>query len=175
MSTRNKKRSVISRKKNELDIDITSLLDILVILLVFLLKSYNPSDLKLDLTENLDLPESKSLLHGNQSVTIQVNKSRSVFVNDKEIGKISKGNGSIEFLEKKLKELKNKSDKELSEFKARNISSVNQDLIKSREQSNKQVNIALDETLSYAEMQKIMHASATAGYPKFKFIVKGGN
>lgn len=175
MAMKKRRRSIIKRKKNDVDPDITSLLDILVILLVFLLKSYNPSDLKLDLTSNLELPESKSLLHGNQSVTIQVNRSRSVFVNDKEIGRISKDSSSIVFLEKKLKELKEQGDKELKTFKARSVSSVENDLIKSKERSNKQVNIVLDENLSYEEMQKVMHASATAGFPKFKFIVKGGN
>ncbi|PIK15400.1 biopolymer transporter ExbD [Halobacteriovorax sp. JY17] len=175
MTTKKKRRSVILKKKKELDIDITSLLDILVILLVFLLKSYNPSDLKLDLTKNLELPDSISTLHGNQSVTIQVNKNRAVFINNKEIGKISKSSSNISFLEKKLKELKDQGDKELKEFKSRNLSSVEQDLIKSKEKSNKQINIVLDQTLSYADMQKVMHASATAGFPKFKFIVKGGN
>ncbi len=175
MATRNKRRSVIVKKKKELDIDITSLLDILVILLVFLLKSYNPSDLKLDLTKNLELPESTSLLHGNQSVTIQVNKSRSVFINNKEIGRIPKTGSNIKFLEKKLKEMKEQGDKELKEFKSKNLSSVDKDLLKSKERSNKQINIVLDQTLSYSDMQKVMHASATAGFPKFKFIVKAGN
>ncbi|WP_372654884.1 biopolymer transporter ExbD [Halobacteriovorax sp.] len=175
MATRNKRRSVIVKKKKELDIDITSLLDILVILLVFLLKSYNPSDLKLDLTNNLELPESVSLLHGNQSVTIQVNKNRSVYIDNKEIGKIPKTGSNIAFLEKKLKEMKEQGDKELKEFKSRDLTSVDKDLIKSKERSNKQINIVLDQTLSYSDMQKVMHASATAGFPKFKFIVKGGN
>lgn len=175
MTTRKKRRSVIFKKKKEVDIDITSLLDILVILLVFLLKSYNPSDLKLDLTDNLKLPDSTSTLHGNQSVTVQVNRSRAVFINNKEIGRIPKGSGSVAFLEKKLKELKDQGDKELKEYKARNLSSVQKDLIKSKERSNKQINIVLDQTLSYADMQKVMHASATAGFPKFKFIVKSGD
>lgn len=175
MTTRKKRRSVILKKKKELDIDITSLLDILVILLVFLLKSYNPSDLKLDLTDNLELPESISTLHGNQSVTIQVNKSRAIFINNKEIGRIPKTGSNITFLEKKLKKLKEQGDKELKEFKSRDLSSVDKDLIKAKERSNKQINIVLDQTLSYADMQKVMHASATAGFPKFKFIVKGGS
>ncbi|ATH07612.1 hypothetical protein BIY24_06525 [Halobacteriovorax marinus] len=175
MALRNKRRSVIKKSKKDLDIDITSLLDILVILLVFLLKSYNPSDLKLDLTDNLELPDSISTLHGNQSVTIQVNKSREIFIDNKQVGKIPKSNSNIAFLSKKLKELKEKGDKELKEFKSRNLSSVDKDLIKSKERSNKQINIVLDQSLSYADMQKVMHASATAGFPKFKFIVKSEN
>ena len=47
------------RKKREpVDIDITSLLDILVIMLVFLLLNYNASDLKLELVPNLEMAPS---------------------------------------------------------------------------------------------------------------------
>ncbi|MGH1469517.1 MAG: hypothetical protein ACRBBP_11715, partial [Bdellovibrionales bacterium] len=53
------------------DIDITSLLDILVILLVFLLKSFNDSDLTLDLVNELALPYSMSRGAANNGVILQ--------------------------------------------------------------------------------------------------------
>ena len=89
MATRNKRRSVIVKKKKELDIDITSLLDILVILLVFLLKSYNASDLKLDLVKNLVVPNSKARTLGNHAIIVQVDADKTMYVNKKKIGKIS--------------------------------------------------------------------------------------
>ena len=55
-----KKRFGRKRNREAVDVDITSLLDILTILLVFLLKSYNASDLKLDLTKNLEMADSAS-------------------------------------------------------------------------------------------------------------------
>ena len=56
-SIRNQKRK---NKREVLDVDITSLLDILVILLVFLLKSYNSSGVTLTIPEGIVLPDSKS-------------------------------------------------------------------------------------------------------------------
>lgn len=172
MALNKRRKSVIKRKKKELDIDITSLLDILVILLVFLLKSYNPSDLKLDLTSNLTMPKSVSKKLGNMSVTIQVSKDRKVFVNNKEIGRISNSSSSIAFLEKELK--KHRANDEKTN-QARSLAAMDKDLIEKKKKSQKQVNIVMDKSLSYAVMQKVMHTSATAGYPKFKFIVMGNN
>ena len=170
MALNKRRKSVLNRKKKELDIDITSLLDILVILLVFLLKSYNPSDLKLDVKDNLSMPESSSKKLGNMSVTIQVAKDRKVFVNNKEIGRISKSSSNIAFL---AKELKKHRDNDIENNRA--IASTDKELLKRKKKSQKQVNIVMDKSLSYAVMQKVMHTSASAGYPKFKFIVMGSN
>ncbi|WP_127715861.1 biopolymer transporter ExbD [Halobacteriovorax sp. HLS] len=175
MSSRNRRKSVLNRKKKELDIDITSLLDILVILLVFLLKSYNPSDLKLEVKDNLEMPESISKKLGNMSVTIQVSKDRKVFVNNKEIGRISKGSGNVAFLEKELKKFRDQDLEEYKKFKSRAISSLDKEALEKKQKSQKQVNIVMDKNLSYEVMQQVMHSSATAGYPKFKFIVMGKN
>jgi biopolymer transport protein ExbD len=175
MALRNRRKSVMNKKKKELDVDITSLLDILVILLVFLLKSYNPSDLKLEVKNNLDMPKSVSKKLGNMSVTIQVSKDRLVFVNNKKIGKLSKSASNVAFLEKELKKHREDDQKKISEFKSRAVSSIDKEALEKKMKSQKQVNIVMDKDLSYAVMQKVMHSSATAGYPKFKFIVMGKN
>lgn len=67
-----RKQSRLQARKNKgaPDIDITSLLDVLVILLVFLLKSYNASDLTLDLVDNVKLPSSNTRLLGNNAVIV---------------------------------------------------------------------------------------------------------
>jgi len=173
MTTRKKRRSVINKEKEELELDITSLLDILVILLVFLLKSYNPSDLKLDVTKNLEIPESISKKLGNSAVTIQITKNKSVLIDNKVIGRIQNTKGTISFLEKKLKELKKINEKEALELKARNIASSDINSIEKRLKTKRQVNIVMDQELSYSTMQIVMHTSAIAGFSKFKFIVQG--
>ena len=63
-------------KKEPLDLDITSLLDVLVILLVFLLKSYNASDLKLNLVKDLVVPNSDARTLGHHAVIVQVNSHK---------------------------------------------------------------------------------------------------
>lgn len=142
------------RKSEPMDIDITSLLDILVILLVFLLKSYNASNLKLDLVKDLKVPNSEARKLGAHSVIVQVDRQHNIWVKRKKIGSIDISGQKIDSLytcleeEQKQYELKNKK-------------------------KNKAINLVFDKELSYKKMKKIMHTSALAGYTEFKFIVKG--
>src|SRR3989339_683235 len=85
-----------------LELDITSLLDILVILLVFLLKSYNASDLKLDLLGKIELPDSVSRTLGNDSVILQVNRDKKVWINNVYAGDIQTGEERVDFIYDKL-------------------------------------------------------------------------
>jgi len=160
---RKKKFKSFRKNKEALDLDITSLLDILVILLVFLLKSYNASDLKLDLVKNMLLPQSISRTLGNNAVIIQVNKDRSIWVNYKQIGELD-NNEKVEILFSTLTEIK-KQEKE----KIDNVRVLASDIT----EQNKQINIVLDKSLPYKVLRQIMHTSALAGYPNFKFIVEG--
>ncbi len=143
------------QKKKELDVDITSLLDILVILLVFLLKSYNASDLKLELAKGISLPRSQSRNLGHHAVVVQVSKKREIYLNNKVIGRIANGEEKISTLFNALTEIKKIEDQK--EKKKRNI----------------KVNIVLDQGLSYGTMKSVMHTAASAGFPEFKFIVTG--
>ena len=72
-SIRNRKRR---GKKDLFEIDITSLLDILVILLVFLLKSYNSSGVTLNVPKGIELPKSASVSLNNAGVMIQVSEEK---------------------------------------------------------------------------------------------------
>ena len=42
-----------------------------------------------------------------------------------------------------------------------------------RKKMNKRVNIVLDQSLPYQVLRQVMHTSALAGFPEFKFIVQG--
>lgn len=154
-----KKLKLKKREKELMDIDITSLLDILVILLVFLLKSYNASDLKLDLAKGLSLPNSKSRLLGNHAAIVQVNKNKELFINNKKIGNLTSGR-KIASLETELKKIKEKEDEEEPKKNA-------------KKKNRRNINIVLDRELQYKDMKKIMHTAAMVGYTNFKFIVKG--
>lgn len=141
-------------KKEPMELDITSLLDILVILLVFLLKSYNASNLKLNLVKSLKIPDSKARKLGSHSVIVQVDKDKQIWINNKVIGKIDRQ----EKIDSLYDFLKNK----------REIASKNNPKLVA-----KSVNLVLDKSLPYNSMQKVMHTSALAGYTEFKFIVQG--
>ena len=86
-----RKRFQRKRAKSEpMELDITSLLDILVILLVFLLKSYNASNLKLNLVKSLKIPDSKARKLGSHSVIVQVDKDKQIWIGNKVIGRIDR-------------------------------------------------------------------------------------
>ena len=155
-----KKRFARRRNREAVDVDITSLLDILTILLVFLLKSYNASDLKLDLQRNLDMADSDARAMTRYAPVVQVNKEARVFLNNKEIGRLP-ASGEMSVLTDALK--KAKVGIELDNKKKPANQQTNTDL----------VNLVFDKEMDYAIVQRVMHDSALAGYSQFKFIVKG--
>jgi biopolymer transport protein ExbD len=140
------------------DVDITSLLDILVILLVFLLKSYSASDLRVDLVENLSLPSSVSEDFGEMAVIVQINRRQDIWVNDEPIGRLRAQNQVIQSLKDKLEEIK--------------IGESSRALASEESEPKRRINLILDEELPYLVMRQVMHTAASAGYPEFKFIVR---
>lgn len=139
-------------KKEPMELDITSLLDVLVILLVFLLKSYNASDLKLDLVKDLVVPSSDARKMGHHAIIVQVDSKNKIYVNKKEIGEIQ-GSGENSDLLAALKSIRENA-REPANSKVKNI------------------NLVFDQSLPYKTMKSVMHTSAIAGYTEFKFIVQ---
>ena len=161
-----RKRSISSRgmrrKREVLDIDITSVLDILVILLVFLLKNYDSSGVTLNVTKKIRLPVSESREINTNGILVQVSP-RTIWVDDKKI--ISeKSNFS---LDAGILSLYNElvQRKEIIE----NISKVTSNA----EKFSGIVNLVFDKSLKYSYMKKIMHTCARAGFRKYKFVVAG--
>jgi biopolymer transport protein ExbD len=153
-----KKKFSRKRDRQEVDVDITSLLDILTILLVFLLKSYNASDLKLDLTKNLEMADSNAREMTKFAPVLQVNKEAKVFLNNKEIGRLP-ASGSMSELTAALKAERAKTE-EINKGKL-------------HPHKVELVNLVFDKDMDYNVVQRVMHDSALAGYSQFKFIVKG--
>ena len=153
-----KRRFNRRKSSNEVDVDITSLLDILTILLVFLLKSYNASDLKLDLTKNLEMADSKARSMTRFAPVVQINKEAVVFLNNKEVGRLP-ASGGMPALTNLLKEERKKIEIE--------------NLKKQHKLNAELINLIFDRDMDYQIVQNVMHTSALAGYSQFKFIVKG--
>ena len=153
-----KKKFTKKRNREAVDVDITSLLDILTILLVFLLMSYNASDLKLDLTTKLDMADSNAREITKFAPVLQVNKEAKVFLNNKEIGRLP-ASGPMPELTEALK-------KQRAETELANKSMLHPHKLEL-------VNLVLDKNMDYSVVQRVMNDSALAGYSQFKFIVKG--
>lgn len=155
-----KKKFTRQREKEAVDVDITSLLDILTILLVFLLMSYNASDLKLELEKNLDMADSDARTMTRYAPVVQVSKEAKVFLNNKEIGRLP-ASGDMPVLTEALKKARQSIEDENKKKPANQ--QVNTEL----------VNLVFDKEMDYGVVQRVMHDSALAGYSQFKFIVKG--
>lgn len=150
MKIRNNSRSRL--KFDELDI--TSLLDILVILIVFLLKSFNDSDLSIDLVNELSLPYSMSRVGAEDGLIVQVNKKYNVFINNELLGNL-KDDGTLSQLKENL----------LKYYKDRKE--------KSKSVGGELVNLVFDQDLQYKEIDEIMKVSAASGFGKYKLIIQG--
>jgi len=139
------------------EVDITSLLDILVILLVFLLMNYNASDLTLDLVNNLEMAESESQRITHYAPVVQLNSEDVIFLDQKEVARLPAGEKqALTALETELKR-------------------IHADLPE-KERTAKEgalINLVFDKETDYAKIEKIMSTSATVGFTQFKFIVKG--
>jgi biopolymer transport protein ExbD len=154
-----KRKLKLKRRKVELlDLDITSLLDILVILLVFLLKSYNASDLNIDLEKAVRLPLSQAKAMGNHAAIIQITRHKKISINNREIGNITNFGQKITPLFVALKKIKHQEDLMLTGNK---------------KNEPKNINIVLDQDIEYSDMKKVMHTASLVGYTNFKFIVRG--
>lgn len=155
-----KKKFARKREREAVDVDITSLLDILTILLVFLLKSYNASDLSLDLQKGLEMADSEARAMTRFAPVVQVNKEARVFLNNKEIGRMP-ASGEMPILTEALKKAK------------AGIEEQNKKKLPNQQVNTEMVNLIFDKEMDYAIVQRVMHDSALAGYSQFKFIVRG--
>jgi biopolymer transport protein ExbD len=154
------KKTFTRRKAPEpVDIDITSLLDILVILLVFLLMNYNASDLTLDLVEKLEMADSESQKITHFAPVVQLNGEQAIFLDNKEISRMPAGESeALATLEEALKE--------------------RHKLLSEKEQKSEEgalINLVFDKETDYNQIEKIMSTSAKVGFTQFKFIVRGAN
>jgi biopolymer transport protein ExbD len=157
-----------NRRKRErvFDIDITSLLDVLTILLVFLLQSYNSSGVIINVPEGIELPRSASESVNNFGVNIQVSKTN-IWVDDKEVLSAETANEGQVFDEGgrrivplyneliKIKETIKQSEKLSPE--ANKFSGI--------------ANLIVDKSLKYSYLKRVMYTAASAGFKEFKFVV----
>ena len=166
-----KKRSIRHRKKRVklgvIGIDITSLLDILIIVLVFLLKSYNSSGVVFNVPEGISLPRSNSESLNTPGVVIQVSKDQ-IWVDDElVVEKIGQGR----FTDHGGRRIIALFDKLVE--KKRNIELVNQKTPGQGHQFQGFANLLIDKKVGYRLIKKILYTAAEASFLKYKFVVLG--
>lgn len=158
-----------SRRKRErvIDIDITSLLDILTIMLVFLLQSYNSSGVTINVPKGIDLPRSASESLNNFGVNIQVSKTN-IWVDDKEVLTAETANDSQVFDEggRRIVPLYNQLIKIKETIKQTEMLAPQQ-----AAKFSGVANLVVDKSLKYSYLKRVMYTAASAGFKEFKFVV----
>lgn len=155
----------VKKRREVAELDITSLLDILVIILIFLLKNFNSSGVIINIPENIKIPYSESRSLNTYGINVQVSPSK-IWVDDVEIlnnqnlprRAYDHGGRRIiplfnELIKRKTKiEELTKVSAEAKKFKGI-------------------VNLIVDKSLKYSYLKKLMYTCANAGYIKYKFVV----
>lgn len=157
------------KKISNFEIDITSLLDILVILLVFLLKSYNSSGIIFNVPKDIKLPESISQNPSSAGVIVQVSPQK-ILVDDKLVLDVGKVKGSfMDYRRQKIIPLYNELVRKKEVIKATKAQ------VKGAKPFTGTINLIVDKSIKYSFVKKLMNTAAEAGYAKFKFVVMGEN
>lgn len=163
MNIYQKKYRYAKVQKEFSEIDITSLLDVLVILLFFLILNYNPTDLQIDLVEKNVPPPSKIVEYGNKAVLIQVNEDKDLYLGHTRIGNV---------LNKRDQSKINQVLKESKLLQDEQFKKMNREVASSHEPGN--LNIIFDGDLEFDIIDQVMKTAAKQGFTKFRLIVMAG-
>lgn len=163
MTIYQKKYRYVKTEKEFSEMDITSLLDVLVILLFFLILNYNPTDLQIDLADKTLPPPSQLMEYGNQAVMIQINQDKEFFLGKTKIGSLT----SKSDLSKIAKALKESKAMQEEQFKK-----MNREVASTHDPLN--INIIFDGDLEFEVIDQVMKIAAKQGFANFKLIVMAG-
>lgn len=160
-----------SRSPSTFKIQITSMVDMFVILLVFLLKSYSTSPVNITPNGQLQLPSSTSTKDPTDVLKLVVSKA-GIFVEDKKVVELNEGRLDVkdmdasdtQFIRSLYAELDTQAQK------SKSIAKVNEEV-----EFDGKVIMQADRSLPYELLRKIMYTSMMAGYSDVKIAVMSKN
>ncbi len=160
-------RYMEKRLPSTFKIQITSMVDMFVILLVFLLKSYSTSPVNINPSDDLRLPASTSYTDPVDVVKMMVS-SKGIFVEDQRVVEFENGtlrkadldHNDPQFISALFKALDDQAKK------TKDISDVNETV-----EFDGQILVQADRELPYKVLQKVMYTSMLAGYADVKLAV----
>lgn len=141
-------------------IQITSMVDMFVILLVFLLKSYSTSPVNIAPREGMVLPES-SAVENPVDVVKMIVSNDAVYVNDEQVLSLEKGG---RFPAKETDPRDSRFIKPLYKALVEQAKSM-------KTENHGQILLQADRELSYQQLEKILFTSGAAGFPDVKLAV----
>lgn len=160
-------RYMDKRVASTFKIQITSMVDMFVILLVFLLKSYSTSPVNINPSDQLTLPASTSTKDPSDVLKLVVSKA-GIFVDEKKVVEMKDGvidakdvdPNDTQFIRALYTELDEQAKK------TRTIASKNTEL-----EFDGKVVMQAERSLPYDLLKKIMYTSMMAGYSDVKIAV----
>lgn len=167
MAKRGMAKHFEGRAPSAFKIQITSMVDMFVILLVFLLKSYSTSPVNITPKDGLRLPESSATMDPVDVVKLVVSED-GIFVEEKKVLELEKGKvpesgidkNDPSFLRALYEALNARAER------AKDISKVNDSF-----EFDGKVLMQADRNLPYELLQKVMYTSMMAGYADVKLAV----
>jgi biopolymer transport protein ExbD len=167
MAARGMKKFLDRRAPGNFKIQITSMVDMFIILLVFLLKSYSTSPVNINPSSSLKLPSSTSATDPVDVLKVIVSKT-GIFVEDSKVADIKDNQIDQASVDKTdpqfIRPLYDELDKKAQ--KAKDIGKVNDTVA-----FDGKVLMQVDKALPYSVLQQIMYTSMLAGYFDVKFAV----
>ena len=151
------------------ELNIVAMMDMMTIILVFLLKSYQASTLNVNMGADLTIPASTTQLHPQENVNVSISQTV-LSVNDKPVLKLQAGAIPVEAKEGKKAEafyvgpvfeaLKKEVDKQ------KKIAQFNKDA-----QFAGRVNVIADKKITYRTLMEVLYTAGQAELGEYKFMV----
>ena len=165
-----KKKGLFKKRQQseDMSLQITSLADIFVIILVFLLKSFSTSSVSLSPTKGMLLPEAQASEVAVEALKVEVSEN-SIQVEGQTVAELSKFHFSSSDLQA------NGSSKTLSHALERERQ---RQLLIAKENTDVKVDakimIVADQNVPYSTIKSVLASAAINGYTDFKLaVVKG--
>ena len=156
-----------SRTPSGFKIQITSMVDMFVIILVFLLKSYSTSPVDISPTEDMMLPSSSSYEDPVDVLKMAVTK-KGIFVDDKSVIEFKDGKIETKELDRNDPQFLMSLFKVLDEQaeKTKGIAEKNETV-----EFDGRILVQADRDVPYSMLKKVMYTSMLAGYANMKMAV----
>lgn len=156
-----------------LSLNLMPMLDIFSILVTFLLMSYSTDPTNHDVDQNLELPDSVTMVTMDEVPSIIVNRNE-IFVNNKKIvtlegGKVPQADlsqGAIMPVYTALKEIDEANQKVLAEFRGEELNPNGEKKAKPGE-----ITIEMDKKHDFQLLKRIMLSGQQANFITFKLLV----
>lgn len=161
------KKYMDKRSPSTFKIQVTSMVDMFVILLVFLLKSYSTSPVQLTPSDKMTLPASTATKDPVDVVKLMVSKD-AIYVEDKKVADLKGGVVDVKDMDVNdtqfIRALYTELDQQAT--KSRTIASKNEEV-----EFDGKVILQADRSLPYELLKKVMYTSMMAGYSDVKIAV----